>query len=122
MEIKSTFGNRGVALRANHTDLLRVFQLHWTGEVKEIYFGPAGAAWKKAKKPSKSNRQSFVSLAKLRKLAEWLASRDRERRGPMIFANGTGVFDLGDLRPGDPDFIRKACARFGARYGADTTT
>jgi hypothetical protein len=69
VEIKATFGNRGVALRENHADLLVVLRLSRDGEHEEVYYGPADQAWARAG-GMQSNGQRTVSLAQLRRLGQ----------------------------------------------------
>jgi hypothetical protein len=67
VEIKATFGTRGVALRDNHADLLLVLQLSEDASADEVYFGPSQPAWDAAGR-LQSNGQRVVSLAALRRL------------------------------------------------------
>ena len=66
VEIKATTGKRGVAFRGMEPTAQRliVLQIDATGEVAEVYDGPAAPAWAAAGK-MQSNGQRAISLSRL---------------------------------------------------------
>jgi len=66
VEIKATTGKRGVAFRGMEPTAQRliVLQIDATGEVAEVYDGPASPAWAAAGK-MQSNGQRAISLSRL---------------------------------------------------------
>lgn len=73
VEIKATFGTKGstrIGLGGNHAQHLLVLRLspESGASVETIYNGPCGPVWEAAGPPRKGGKQSFISVAKLRRL------------------------------------------------------